>query len=159
MRLAVAVLAVFSFAACMSALTPHDELSMILHEYNEGVRWNRLEQSVIHVPPSERRRFVDRHAGLEDELEILDVEILRMDVDRGKKTADAQVNVSWSLKSRGIVEHTVVDQAWRQREGQWLMEKETRLKGARLSLFDEAERPTPPSAEAGLAAPAAAAAQ
>ena len=139
MRHLFAALAALLLSACMGLLNPGDEISTTLHEYNDGVRWNRLDQAVIHLPPADRHRFVERHTGLDDQLEILDVEIQRVDVDRAKKSAEAQVDVTWSLKNRGLVEHTVVDQSWRSRDGQWVMEKETRVKGSPLAIFDEPE--------------------
>jgi hypothetical protein len=143
------VLAAALLLACMNSLTAKDELGLVIREYNDGVRWGRLEASVIHLPAEERQRFLARHSGLEDRLEILDIDLTRLDILRD--AAQAQLDVTWSLKDRGIVERTVVDQSWRRRDGQWVLVKETRLRGATLTLFDEPAKSIAPT-DAGTAA-------
>jgi hypothetical protein len=146
-RPVLALLIAVAAAGCAGTFSKSDELTIMVREYNDGVRWGRLDQSVIHVPPEERKRFMARHAGLEDQLQILDLDMTRVDIDRSKESAEVLLDVSWMLKDRGVVEKTVVAQSWAHRDGQWILTREVRLRGATLTLFDELPKPKTDAAE------------
>ena len=96
------------------------KLTIAAREYNQDVRWGRFDKAAKHVPTDVRQRFIDKHANLEDDLEIADFEMSGIEVDKNKKTATARIDYTWSLKRRGIVEKTTTKQKWeepRQRLG------------------------------------------
>src|SRR5260370_14585633 len=126
----ILVVLALSLAACFTGMTTRDRLSAAVREFNDGVRWKKYESAVMHMAVADRRRFADRHAALDDELDISDYEIQRIDVDSKSDTADVTVDVSWSLKHRGLLERTLVVQKWEAPRGGWLMVKEERLAGA-----------------------------
>jgi hypothetical protein len=116
-----------------------DKLMEATHEYADGVRWGKLEQASLHVPPPKRRSFIERHQALEDELEIADCELVNLVIDPKKDRATARYDYVWTLKRRGLVEKTTTDQTWERgsRWDEWLLASEVRVKGAPLSLFEE----------------------
>jgi hypothetical protein len=117
-----------------------DRVTLVAREYTEGVRWGKLDQASAHLPVDKRRRFFDRLKAVEDELEIADYEVTSLDLDKHDKKmtrAIARVDYTWALKSRGLVEKTSTEQTWEERDGEWVLAKETRVRGAPLSIFDE----------------------
>ena len=130
-------------SGCMAGMgySTLDQVTNAARQYNNDVRWGRYDQAAEHVPAAERQRFIDRHASLEDDLEIADFEMTNVQVDKKKQTGTARVEYTWSLKTRGIVEKTTTRQHWEHRDGEWVLASETRVKGAPLVLFDEPARP------------------
>ncbi len=136
-RLLVVLALGSTLAACGGTFTKTDELRTLIDEYNNGVRWGRLDQSAVLLPPEDRERFLARHTGLEEKLEILDLDITGMDIAHSKESAEVTIDLSWVLRDRGVVEKTVVVESWRRRGSQWQMVKEVRLRGAPLTLYDD----------------------
>jgi hypothetical protein len=117
-----------------------DRVTMATQEYNEGVKWGKLDQAGIHVQKDQRKRFFDRHKAVEDDLEIADYELTQLNIDKSDKKHDratARVEYVWTLKTVGLVEKTATEQKWEEQNGEWVMVSETRIKGAPLNLFDE----------------------
>jgi hypothetical protein len=114
-----------------------DQVLNAAREYNQDVRWGRYDQAADHVPKGERDRFVERRSALEDNLEIADFELVNITIDKKKQTAVARVEYTWTLKDQGIVKKTTTKQAWEKQGMQWVVSKETRVKGSPLVLFDE----------------------
>ena len=120
-----------------------DKVTEAAREYNDGVRWGKYDQAAKHVLRDKRDAFVERHKALEDELEIADYELTQIDIDKSKKPTKvtARVDYTWTLKRRGLVEKTTTEQQWEERDGEWVVAREERVKGAPLSLFDEPSKP------------------
>jgi hypothetical protein len=118
-----------------------------VREVNDGVRWNRLEQATAHMAVADRRHFADRHAPLADELEVTDYDVTRIDIDQKHDTATVIVDVSWSMKRRGLLERTVVEEKWALHGGDWMLTRESRLRGSVLPLYDEPEAKNTPKAQ------------
>jgi hypothetical protein len=141
MRLTLAALTVFCGGCIIGAgYSTRDRVTQAAREYNDDVRWGRYEQAKKHVPNDYRKQFVDRHKALDDDLEIADYEMVALEIDKSdkKKTkVTAQVEYTWSLKRRGLVEKTSTKQLWEEHDGEWVMAREERVKGAPLTLFDE----------------------
>lgn len=136
-----------ALAGCAGGmLSTRDELKLAIQDFNDGVRWGKVEQSAARLPVDRRAAFAERFAGLEDELEIMDYDVQRIDWDRASDRALVRVDVSWSLKRRGLVERTVVEEEWLKKGG-WVLVTAKRLKGSPLPLFEVAAEP--------IAAPAA----
>jgi hypothetical protein len=139
MRRRWVAVAALLLCACADQFSRREQLLAVVKEYNDGVRWNRLEQSAIHLAPSDRRHFADRHAPLADELEVTDYDVTRVEIDQKHDTATVVVDVQWSMKRRGLLERTVVEEKWSLHNGDWLLTRESRLRGAALPLYDEPE--------------------
>ena len=142
MRVYVSTLALIALGGCIGAMeySSLDQVTIAAREYNQDVRWGRYDKAAKHVAADTRQRFIDRHTNLEEDLEIDDFEMSGIEVDKGKKTATARVEYTWSLKTRGIVEKTTTKQKWEHRDGEWIVASEERVKGAPLVLFDEPKR-------------------
>jgi hypothetical protein len=129
-------LIVFSVGGCFGGISRRDELLIAVHEYADGIRWGKIEQSAIHLPVERRQAFAEKCGALEDELEVVDYEVQRVELDRATDAATVRVTVSWSLKRRGIIERTVVEQRWEQRGSAWVLTKQSRLRGSPLTILD-----------------------
>jgi hypothetical protein len=137
MRLLFAASLVLCAGCFIMGYSTVEQVTQAAREYNNDVRWWRLEQAAEHIPPVERTRFIERRAILEDELEIADYELTGLTVDKKKETAVAHVEYTWSLKRHGLVEKTSTQQVWERQKGQWVVATETRVRGAPLAIFDE----------------------
>lgn len=139
MRVYASSLALVALTGCIGAMeySSLDQVTIAAREYNQDVRWGRFDKAAKHVPVDTRQRFIDKHANLEEELDIEDFEMSGIEVDKTKKTATARVEYTWSLKTRGIVEKTTTRQKWERRDSEWVLASEERVKGAPLVFFDE----------------------
>jgi hypothetical protein len=143
----LAILSLFAmlWGGCIAGMgySSEDRVIQAAREYNEGVRWGRLEKAADHLMKDARDRFYERHKNVEDELEIADMEIVSVELDKSDKKvtrAVARVEYTWTLKRVGLVEKTTTEQKWEERNRDWLLVAETRKKGSPLTLFDEPER-------------------
>ena len=139
MRVYASSLALVALTGCIGAMeySSLDQVTIAAREYNQDVRWGRYDKAAKHVPADTRQRFIDKHANLEDELDIEDFEMSGIEVDKKKHTATARIEYTWSLKARGIVEKTTTQQKWERRDSEWVLASEARVKGAPLVFFDE----------------------
>jgi len=115
----------------------------VMREFNEDVRWGRLDEASHKVPSDTRQRFYERRKGLEEELEMADSDVIAVELDKSDKKvnrATVKVDWAWTLKRVGIVEKTTTKQSWEERKEGWVMVREERLRGAPLAIFDEAPR-------------------
>jgi len=142
MRVYASSLALVALTGCIGAMeySSLDQVTIAAREYNQDVRWGRFDKAAKHVPVDTRQRFIDKHANLEEDLDIEDFEMSGIEVDKTKKTATARVEYTWSLKTRGIVEKTTTRQKWERRDSEWVLASEERVKGAPLVFFDEPAR-------------------
>jgi hypothetical protein len=143
-----ALLVPMVLAGCIdgAGYSTRDRVTLAAREYNEGVRWGQLDKAGNYLPKESRDRFFEKHKAVEDELEIADYEMTRLEVVKGKKNkATARLEYQWSLKRRGLVEKTVTEQAWEELDGKWLMCGEKRISGAPLTLFEERRSDEKPS--------------
>jgi hypothetical protein len=146
----VAILAILSLFAmlwggCIAGMgySTEDRVTQAARDYNEGVRWGRLEKAADFLNKESRDRFYERHKNVEDELEIADMEIVSLTVDKSDKKvtrAVANVEYTWTLKRVGLLEKTTTEQKWEERSHDWVLVSETRKKGSPLTIFDEPTR-------------------
>ncbi|MSP59185.1 MAG: hypothetical protein EXR72_02390 [Myxococcales bacterium] len=123
--------------SCFSAANERETLLGSVRLYNDAVRWNQIDAAANHVDAAGRQRFIDRRSMLDGELEVSDYEIQRIDLDGKHEHAEVQVDVAWSLARRGILQKTLVAQSWERKGGAWMVVKETRLRGAPLTVYEE----------------------
>jgi hypothetical protein len=123
-----------------NAYTTREQVLVAAREYNDGVRWGKFEQAANRVPKDQRKKFFEKHRGLEEELEFADYELTAVDVDKSDKKhvkVTAQVDYTWSLKREGLVQKTSTKQHWEEQNSEWVLVREERFKGAPLTLFEE----------------------
>jgi hypothetical protein len=147
-----AVALTFTFAAALAVggctvleQQRRESLLNAVRDYNDGLRWARIDQSARNLPLAQRKPWADK-AGtqgvtLGDDLEVVDYEVQRMEFHPDNKVADVQVDLTWSLKQRGLVEKTVIRQRWEKSPlsnggGRWVLTKQDRLKGSPLALLE-----------------------
>ena len=148
-HLAALVLLSVAAAGCANGLfSDRDRLKMALEEYHDGLRWGKVEASAAHLPVAERLRFAERFQQLQGDLEVMDYEVQRIEWDRPRGIANVRVDVSRSLKRRGIVERSVLEQRWQEVGGGWLIARQRRIAGAALPLLDEEPVKTAPVSSA-----------
>jgi len=114
-----------------------DKLVNMARQYGDDVRWNRVESAALTVGAERRKLFIEQHRALEDDLEFADFELLDLEVAPDKKKATSRADYVWTRKREGLVQKTTTEQKWESVDGNWVMVKETRLRGAPLVLFDE----------------------
>src|SRR4029078_800313 len=100
MRILLATLALLPLTACIGALgySSLDQVATAAREYNEDVRWGRDDKAAKHVPTDIRQRFIDKHANLEEDLEIADFEMSGLELDKKKQTATTRVDYTRTPK-------------------------------------------------------------
>jgi hypothetical protein len=138
----IVLFALLLSAGCVAGAgySMRDRVTAAAREYNDGVRWQKWEQAAAHIAKDTRIKFLERHQAYEDELEIADYELVAIDLDKSDKKRDratARVDYTWTLKRQGLLQKTSTLQRWEEKEGGWMMEREERLRGAALPLFDE----------------------
>lgn len=114
-----------------------------IRAYNEGLRWDKLPQSAIRIPPAERDAFLDEREQLQDELRIDDFDITRLKTEgKSKDRANVQIRWVWHMDREGIVKETTSKQSWKRRGSRWLMLHEVFVRGDEmpgLAFADEEE--------------------
>lgn len=130
-----ALLSIFSLALAAAAgcgaarLKKANHLLDDVRGYHDGIRWGKLAQAAVRLPPAERDAFVDEREELADELRIADVELVRVRYVKGQMRAKVRVQYIWHLDSRGIVHKTWADEIWERRGKRWILEDEHRAHG------------------------------
>lgn len=140
-------------SGCMVGMgySARDKVTEAAREYNDGVRWGKYDQAAKHVAVDKRKSFLERHKALDEELEIADYEMTAIDVDKSNRKqykSTARMEYTWTLKREGLIKKTTTQQYWEERDGDWVMAREERIKGAPLTLFDE-----PPAEKADAVKP------
>ena len=64
--------------ACAGNAKRTDDMMHDIRAFNEGLRWDKLPQSAVRIPPAERDAFLDEREQLQDELRIDDYDITRL---------------------------------------------------------------------------------
>jgi hypothetical protein len=136
MRRALLLLAFLLAGGCYAPMGPREELVWAVREYSDGIRWNKIDQSARHLPVEKRQPFAERYGAVEDELEVVDYEVQRVEYDRKTDSAEVRVDISWSLKRRGVIERTVLQQHWEQKGHLWMLARQSVVRGTPLPLLD-----------------------
>lgn len=138
---ALAVLAATLPLAHTGCLAPaqrrQDDLSRIVREYNDGLRWRRFEQVVPHLRPAAAERLMARSASAAPDLEIADQEVTMIRVADGATRADVTATFTWYTQRSGVVRKTLVAQDWRFENGRWTCVAQRRLAGDSLPLLQD----------------------
>jgi hypothetical protein len=137
MRNTLVLLALLLAGCFAEGYSMKDRVTEAARRFNDGVRWNKLDQSVTYLPKDDQQIFLERMSALEDELEFAESEMVRLDVDKKRERATTRMSYSWMLKRRGLMEKTSTEQTWVEKEGKWTMVREVRLSGSPLPLWKE----------------------
>lgn len=134
----LAALALLLVGCIGAGLSDRDRLKMALEEYNDGLRWGKVEAACAHLPVALRQPFAERFQQLSGELEVMDYEVQRIEWDRKAGTARVRIDMNWSLKRRGIVERSVIEQKWQEAgSGSWIIAEQRRVAGSPVPFLDE----------------------
>lgn len=150
---ALAVLAGLLSVALAACLAPaqrrHEDLSRIVREYNDGLRWRRFEQVVPHLRPAAAEQLMARSAAAAPDLEIADQEVTMVRIADGATRADVTASFTWYTQRSGVVRKTLLAQDWRFENGRWTCVAQRRLAGEPLPLLHDAtESPAPSTSDA-----------
>jgi hypothetical protein len=142
MRGIYGLLAVALLGCNFAGLRPTEKLKQSIQELNEAARWGRLDLASQYVGPNYRQRFFAVHASWGKQMQIADLEMVRLDIDPNKSVAAASIAISWYGLNEMTLRQTVVRQRWKQREGQYVLDDEQVIDGD-PSLIAKPDRPTP----------------
>ena len=110
-----------------------------LREYNDGMRWARVEWMVPHVPQEDRDRLLASRLESED-LKVTGYDLTSVRLKDGDK-AVVVVRVDWFHLRQARLHTSVIEQTWA-RDGQsWQVVKQRLTKGPPFPLIRlDAER-------------------
>jgi hypothetical protein len=143
---------IMSFGCGASRLKRANHLLDDVRRYHDGIRWGKLAQAAVRLPPAERDAFVNEREELGEDLRIADYELVRVRYVKGQMRAKVRVQYIWHLDSRGIVHKTWADQMWERLGKRWILRDEHRAHGEPMPGLAE----PPPEAAGGDDSPVAA---
>ena len=113
MRLITPILVALFLGGCMfQNMSPATKLREAVQDGNEAARWGRLDIAMEKVAPAYAREYSRRHHAWGDEIQMADVDILRMEMADDEKTATVVVAFGWYDYDTMTLERTVVRQKW-----------------------------------------------
>jgi hypothetical protein len=134
----------FAAAGCAVGDGMQDKLYDSTREYNRAMRWGDADDAAAHLPVVSRDRFLEIHEEHREELDVVDYNVVRLQLDKGRGVARARAELQWHTDERLILETTTIDQVWQWHEGQWVLVDEYRSSGTPLAIFAEPdEKPHP----------------
>jgi len=117
-------------AGCLAGASQRDRLMEALYDYNDAVRWGQTNVAAAYLPREARARFLARHRMAD--LQIADYELVQIDLAEDKEHAQVTVDVTWALRSEGLIRQSAFEQSWVQKEGKWSLAKERQVGGTRM---------------------------
>ena len=146
-------------AGLIGCLTPahnrQESLLRTVHEYNDGLRWKKYERVMGLLSPEEARRFAVRAGTFGEDYEMADEEVVAIEPKNEDGTkATVTVGFSWYDRRLSLLRKAVIVEDWSFTDGQWLCERQRRLRGDGFPLVPEAVSP-PPEPPPGLSVPPA----
>jgi hypothetical protein len=101
------------------------------YDYNDAMRWGQTRNAAAYVPPEARTAMLADARARED-VQVADYEMVQVEMDEDQKRAQIVVDMTWMLRSEGLVRQSTFEQTWERREGHWTMVREKRLSGPPL---------------------------
>lgn len=140
----LALLSLLALAApgCAATQRKVEPLEDSVRVYNDGVRWQRFDDSASRLPPARRDDFLDERDQLHEDLRVSDYEIIRVRHHPKGRQARVQVKYTWYLESRGKVHETHAVQTWHQGKEVWILRGERFLRGEPMPGL-EGDEPKP----------------
>ena len=124
-----------------------EPLPQAVRGYNDAVRWQRFTAAAAHLDPARRDDFLDARDQLHEDLRINDFEVIRVRLDRDGVRARVHIKTTWHLDSEGIVRDTHTVQTWHRAGKQWLLIRETHLRGEPMPGVEKPADASPESRE------------
>ena len=140
----MAVAAALLAAACMTPGQRREEsLQRLAHEFNDGVRWNRDDQVMPCLPPTEARLMRARRADLGDDFVVADHEVTSILMAAGADKATVTAVFSWFNQRQGVVKKSTIEEKWEFLDAHWVVTSQRRISGERFPLVPEHQGPQP----------------
>lgn len=104
-----------------------------LQEYNDGIRWQRLDEASSFVAPAQRTEFAARVERLGD-LRVTDYQVSAVKL-RGDSKAYVLVRIDWYSLRTGQAHQTLVQQTWDRKGERWEVADQRWVRGKSFPLF------------------------
>lgn len=133
------LVALLLLSGCAPTVTPADELDRTLRAYNGHLRWKRFTKAVAFLPKEKRDEFMEVFEPSEDQLNIDDVEVKHVDIDKDKAKVSLEARF-YRLPSITMEKVRIV-QKWERIHGAWWL-----VSPADVPFFKPYEKEKPSSA-------------
>jgi hypothetical protein len=117
-----------ALTGCLAGASTRERLMEAAYDYNDAMRRGQVRNAAAHVPPEARAAMVTRERERAD-VQIADYEMVQIEMAEDKSSAVITVDVTWMLRSEGLVRQSSFQQEWERREGHWTMVREKRVAG------------------------------
>lgn len=115
-------------SGCLAGASTRERFMEALYDYNDAMRWGQYRNATAYVPPDARAALVADGRSRAD-VQIADYELVQVDISEDKLTALVLVDVSWMLRSEGLMRQSSFEQSWERQDGRWSMVAEKRVAG------------------------------
>jgi hypothetical protein len=114
MRLFPALL-VLVLAGCMliDHVAPQNRLADQVHQFNDEVRWGRIDLAARRVDPAHRSHFLARHRAWGRDIRVADADVTNLELGLPEGRAASLVTYSWIDERTMTLRATSVRQIWR----------------------------------------------
>jgi hypothetical protein len=119
-----------ALGACLAGASSRDRLMEALSDYNDAVRWGQIRAATGYLRPEARDAFVARQVGARADLQMADYELVQIDMSDDKRAAKVVVEVTWMLRSDGLMRQSALEQQWEEHDGRWSLVRERGAGGA-----------------------------
>jgi hypothetical protein len=111
-----------------AACTPNSEetrgaLEQSVTAFQNGLRWQRCEQTSALLDQPLRAEFVDACENLSGRLGIEDMRVMRIEVDAAAGTAEVDVRVTYYLLPDNTLAKATTHLLWKKTGELWLLQK------------------------------------
>ncbi len=118
------------FAACGGPTQKaQSDLKDAVIQFNEGIRWGRLQEVMPRVSPENAEHFMKMHEKFGSEIQLTDYELINSTYNNENKTAKVTVRISWYRQNEMELCNTILLQEWELKGADWMMMTETYQSG------------------------------
>jgi hypothetical protein len=140
-RAMIATLLLGAAALAFSCATPgqnrREALVKSAREYNEGLRWRRVQDVTPHLAADEAQAFLARLGALGEDFQMADHEVSFVRFEEEGLRAAVTVQFTWYSQRRALVRNTTIAEDWRYSDGRWICAAQRRVGGDRFPLVPE----------------------
>ncbi len=116
------MLLVCGLAGCSSLTNPKgSDLAGVVKRFHHDLRWKYHETAAARVNPEFRADFRDRIEELDKDLNIMDCDIRKVELDVEKKRAVIRVNLRYFKMPSTVVRDEKVEQVWKLLGDHWIL--------------------------------------
>ncbi|NLG02916.1 MAG: hypothetical protein GX567_03640 [Clostridia bacterium] len=102
-----------------------DRLKESVVQFNEGIRWGRMQEVIPRVHPDNVQHFLKMHEHFGNETQVSDYELISYEYNQEKKSATINVRITWYKQSEMALHTTILIQSWEHIESDWILMTET----------------------------------